>query len=64
MNTIFVLGSLLVLIGIDELVHSLFFDLFVVCLIIFLLFNRISLSQWDHEMICSGCVTENCMSRK
>jgi len=64
MNTIFVIGSLLVLIGIDELVHSLFFDLFVVCLIVFWLFTRISLSQWDHEIICSGCEAENCMSRK
>jgi len=64
MNTLFVLGSLLVLIGIDALVQSLFFDLFVVCLIVFWLFNRISLSQWDHEIICSGCETENCMSRK
>ena len=64
MNTIFVLGSLLVLIGIDELVHSLFFDLFVVCLIVFWLFTRISFSQLDHDIICSSCETEKCMSRK
>ena len=62
-NTIFVLGTLLILIGIDELVHSLIFDLFVVSLIIFWLFTRISLSQWDHEMICSGCEIENCRIR-
>jgi hypothetical protein len=59
-NTVFVLGALLVLIGIDELVHSLFFDLFVVSLIVFWLFTRISLSQWDYERICSGCEIENC----
>jgi len=62
-NTIFVLGTLLILIGIDELVHSLIFDLFVVSLIIFWLFTRISLSQWDHERICSGCEIENCRIR-
>ena len=59
-NTLFVLGTLLILIGIDELVHSLFFDLFVVSLIVFWLFTRISLSQWDHEKICSDCEIEDC----
>ena len=63
-NTIFVLGALLILIGVDASVHSLFFDLFVVCLIVFWLFTRISLSQWDHEIICSGCETENCRIRE
>jgi hypothetical protein len=63
-NTIFVLGTLLILIGVDKLVHSLFFDLFVVSLIAFWLFTRISLSQWDHERICSGCKIENCRVRK
>jgi len=62
-NTIFVLGTLLILIGIDELVHSLIFDLFVVSLIIFWLFTRISLSQWDHERICSDCEIESCRIR-
>ena len=62
-NTLFVLGTLLILIGIDELVHSLIFDLFVVSLIIFWLFTRISLSQWDHERICSDCESENCRIR-
>jgi len=59
-NIIFVLGALLILIGVDAVVHSLFFDLFAVCLIVFWLLTRISLSEWDHEMICSGCDTENC----
>jgi hypothetical protein len=62
-NTIFVVGSLFILIGIDELVHSLVFDLFVVSLIVFWLFTRISLSQWDHERICSDCEIEGCRIR-
>lgn len=62
-NTIFILGTLLILIGIDELVQSLIFDLFVVSLIIFWLFTRISLSQWDHERICSDCEIEGCRIR-
>ena len=64
MNAIFVLGALSILIGIDELVHSLIFDLFVFSLIVFWLFTRILLSQWDHEVICSGCETENCSFRE
>ena len=63
-NSFFVLGALLILIGVDSKIHNLFFDLFVVCLIIFWLFTRISLSQWDHEIICSGCETENCRIRE
>jgi hypothetical protein len=63
-NTFFVLGALLMLVGVDELVRSLFFDLFVFSLIVFWLFTRISLSQWDHEVICSGCETENCSFRE
>jgi hypothetical protein len=59
-NTFFVLGSFLILVGVDELLHSLVFDLFVVSLVIFWLLTRISLSHWDHEMICSGCDVENC----
>jgi hypothetical protein len=63
-NTVFVLGTLLILIGIDGLVHSLFFDLFVVSLIVFWLFTRISLSQWDHERICFDCEIEDCRIRE
>ena len=62
-NIIFVLGTLLILIGIDQLLQSLVFDLFVVSLIIFWLFTRISLSKWDHERICSGCEIKNCRIR-
>jgi hypothetical protein len=62
-NTIFVLGSLLILIAVDAIVGGLFFDLFVVCLIIFWLFTRISFSKWDHKRICFICGTENCNAR-
>jgi hypothetical protein len=60
LNVFFILGCLLILIGIDMLVHSLMFDLFVVSLILFWLFTRISLSQWDHQRICSECNVVGC----
>ena len=62
-NTVFVVSTLLILIGVDAAVQNLFFDLFVVCLIAFWLFTRILLSQWDHERICFDCETENCAAR-
>jgi hypothetical protein len=63
-NTLFVIGTLLILIGIDAALNSLFFDMFVVCLILFWLATRIYLSKWDHERICSDCEIENCKIRR
>lgn len=61
-NSGFVLGALFILVGVDRAVQSLVVDLFVVTLIIFWLFTRIFLSQWDHEFICSFCADECCKS--
>lgn len=63
-NIVFVLGALFVLVGVDKSAQSIFFDLFVVCLIVFCLFTRISLSQLDHKIICSSCKIENCRVRQ
>jgi hypothetical protein len=60
LNIFFVLGTLLILVGIDKLVHSVTIDLFLVALILFWLFTRISLSQWDHKRICFACGIVNC----
>jgi len=60
LNTVFVLGTFFILIGIDEITHSLLIDLFVISLILFWLYTRISLSHWDHENICSNCNVVNC----
>ena len=55
LNTLFVLGAFLILIGIDELAQSLFADFFLIALIAFWILTRIQLSQWDHWRICSNC---------
>jgi hypothetical protein len=55
MNMLFVLGGFLILVGMDELTGSLFVDLFSIALIVFWLFTRILLSQWDHWKICRKC---------
>jgi hypothetical protein len=60
LNIIFVVGSLVIVIGVDELIQNVFAELFVVFLVIFWLFTRISLSQWDHKRICSLCNFDTC----
>jgi len=56
----FVAGVFLVLLGIEELTHNFSLDLFIVALSILWLATKISLSQWDHERICSRCTSDSC----
>lgn len=56
-NTFFVLGAFLALVGIDGIIQSLLADLFLVVLTVFWLLTRILLSQWDHWRICHTCRT-------
>jgi hypothetical protein len=60
LNVFFVLGTFFILIRVDKLIHSVTIDLFLVALTLFWLFTRISLSQWDHERICSACKVATC----
>lgn len=60
LNTFFVLGTFLILVGADELAQNAFADMFLVLLAIFWLFTRIMLSQWDHRRICYTCRVDHC----
>jgi hypothetical protein len=62
LNTCFILGAFLTLVGVDTLTESLFTDFFLMTLIIFWIFTRIQISQWDHWGICSRCEVQ-CASR-
>ena len=55
LNTLFVLGAFLILVGIDALVQNLFIDMFLIVLVIFWLMTRIMLSKWDHSRTCQNC---------
>jgi len=59
-SAFFVVGTFLILVGIEELAHNTPADLFLVVLSVFWLMTRISLSQWDHERICSKCTLDSC----
>ena len=64
LNAFFAFGSFLILVGVDEIVQSVFVDLFLVVLIVFWLFTRIILSRWNHERICRSCEVKACEFRK
>jgi hypothetical protein len=54
-NLFFVFGGSLTVIGIDEYLHSLFVDLFVIGAVLLWIVTRITISQWDHSTICTSC---------
>jgi hypothetical protein len=54
-NMLFVLGSSLMLIGIDQLVRSVFVDLYLTGLVLMWILTRVMISQWDHHRICLKC---------
>ncbi len=55
LNAFFVLGTFSILVGVDGFTHSLLADLFLVSMIVFWLYTRILLSQWNHARICRTC---------
>jgi hypothetical protein len=54
-NAFFVVGSSLIVIGIDQRVGSFFVDLYMMGLVVFWIMTRIAISQWDHSRICLIC---------
>lgn len=54
-NSFFVLGTFLILVGLDLLLNSFILDLLVILFSLLWLYTKISLSNWDHERICSLC---------
>jgi hypothetical protein len=54
-NALFVVGSLLVLVPSDLIGQSLLVDAYVLGLIVFLLWFRIVLSEWNNKRTCLAC---------
>ena len=54
-NMLFVLGGSLMLIGIDQLVRSVFVDVYLTGLVVVWILTRVMISQWDHYGICLRC---------
>jgi hypothetical protein len=54
-NVLFVLGSCLILVGIDKLEQNVFVDAYLTGLILLWILTRVIISQWDHCRICFAC---------
>lgn len=59
-NTIFVLGVFLLLVGVDAITQNTNVDLYLIALSIFWLYTRVLLSQRDHKRICTACGVKEC----
>ncbi|MDH5482404.1 MAG: hypothetical protein OEY22_05955 [Candidatus Bathyarchaeota archaeon] len=56
LNSVFVLGGFLTLVGVDSLTENLLVDFYLIGLIILWILTRILLSQWDHWRTCHVCM--------
>ncbi len=55
LNAVFVVGSAITLVETDMLSGSNLLDLYVLGLIVFLLWLRILLSEWNNRRVCQTC---------
>jgi len=55
LNALFVFAAFLTLVGIDKIAENTFIDLYLVFLIVFWLWTRILISQWNNWRICHTC---------
>jgi hypothetical protein len=56
----FVVGSFLILVGVDDSAKNTSIDLFFVALSVLWILTKVSLSKWEHQQICSQCSLESC----
>jgi hypothetical protein len=59
-SILFVVGTFLVLVSIDMVVKNTSIDLFFVALSVLWILAKITLSQRDHQQICSNCSVKSC----
>jgi hypothetical protein len=60
-SVLFVLGTFLMLVGVDDAVKNVSIDIFFVALSVLWILTKIALSQRDHQRICSQCSRESCV---
>lgn len=63
-STIFVVGSFLVLVSIEDSARNTPIDLFFVALSVLWILTKVSLSKWEHQQICSQCSSQSCSAYK
>jgi len=60
LNVTFVLGTFLLLIGVDKITSNFFLELYLLIIILFWIITRIILSQFEHKRICAVCDLKKC----
>lgn len=60
LNVVFVLGAFFLLVGANQIAGSLAVDIYILCVILLWIFNRIMKSSSEHERICTYCDIESC----
>ncbi len=63
LNIIFVVGALLLLIGVTEMNGNLSLSIYFLLVILFLINARSTLSRLEHEKICAICKAEGCSAK-
>ena len=63
-SILFVVGTFLMLVSVDEAAKSISVDLFFVALSVLWILTKIGLSQRDHQRTCSHCSKDTCRYKK
>jgi hypothetical protein len=59
-NLILVLGTFLLLVGIEKITNNLYIELYLLILALIWILMRINLSKTEHDKICSACQSKTC----
>lgn len=61
LNVIFVVGAFFLLVGANQMAGYLAVDIFILCVILLWILNRIMMSKAEHEQICKQCGDATCI---
>jgi hypothetical protein len=63
-SILFVVGTFLMLVGLDNAAKNISIDLFFVAISLLWILTKIALSERDHQRTCSNCTAESCPEGK
>ena len=63
-SILFVVGTFLMLVGLDNAVKNVSIDLFFIAISLIWILTKIALSERDHQRTCSSCIAESCPENK
>jgi hypothetical protein len=60
LNVVFVVGAFLLLLGVNALKSNFALEVYLLALMVFWIFSRMTLSQREHTKICAACGVQSC----